>query len=207
MLTRRPKIIGITGGVGAGKSAAAQVIRDMGYVVVDSDTIAREILKPGSEGLREVQNKIGGQFVSASGDLDRQALRTHIIASPKAREQLDAITHPRIQAESQRQLKAILDCGAPFVFYEAPLLFEAKADKKMDAVICITADDEIRIQRIVVRDHASAQAAELLLKSQMPQDQKAKMSEFVIENNQDHEALKRKVTTVLEEILKLPLTP
>lgn len=193
------RIIGLTGGIGAGKTAAAACFAQLGIPVFSADKIAREVLAPGTPGLQEVEKNFGAEVIK-NGELDRAKLRALIIQKPEARATLDAITHPRIQEKSEALMQTALKGGAPFVVYEAPLLFEAKSDKRMDAVICVTADDEVRVKRTMARDDVSRDAALALLHSQMPQAEKMGLSDFVIENNGSQVELEKNVREIFERI-------
>jgi dephospho-CoA kinase len=200
MSTTPPKVIGLTGGIGAGKSAVARLFKKQGIPVLSADTIAREILATGTPGLARVIQQFGAQMLQPDGQLDRQKLRSLITQNPQARIQLDAITHPLIQEKSQSLIQAALDQGAPFVIYEAPLLFEAKSNKKMDFVICVSANDQLRIQRTMLRDGVNYQQALELLNAQMPQTEKMKLSDCVIENNGTEAELESRAQEIIDLI-------
>ncbi len=196
-----PKLlVGITGGIGAGKSAVATVYRELGYPVFSADEIAREIVEPGTPALREIRELFGSEAMKADGTLDRAFVRKCIAEEPPLRFKLETITHPRIQARTLQLAKQAFSEGAKIVFYEAPLLFEAKSEKKMDKVICVHADDKIRIKRVVKRDGGTRELAEKLLASQMPQAEKMRLSDYAIENNGSEKELKKAALSVLERL-------
>jgi dephospho-CoA kinase len=176
-------LIGITGGIGAGKSALGTVYRELGYPVFSADEIAREVVLPGTPALAVIRAVFGDASILPDGTLDRSLLRSRIAADPALRQKLEAITHPRIQERSLELAKAAFESGAEIIFYEAPLLFEAKSNHGMDKVICVHAPDSLRLARAVQRDGGSREQAENLLKAQMPQDQKIKLSDFLVENS------------------------
>lgn len=175
-------LVGITGGIGAGKSLLATVYRELGYPVFSADVIAREVVEPGSPALAEIAALFGDGSVKPDGTLDRALLREKISLDPQLRLKLEAITHPRIQARSLALARKAFADGAEIVFYEAPLLFEAKSHRQMDKVICVTAPDEVRIARTMKRDGGTREQAERLLRSQMSQDEKMAKSDFIVEN-------------------------
>lgn len=195
-------LVGITGGIGAGKTSLATFYREAGYPVFSADEIAREIVGVGQPALAEIAALFGASALAADGTLNRAAVRSQIAADPSLRLRLEAITHPRIQARSLELAKAAFAGGAEIVFYEAPLLFEAKSDRAMDKVICVHAPDSIRVDRVVARDRTSRAEAEKLLASQMPQAEKMKRSDFLVENSGDKAALKAQAAAVLAKLLK-----
>lgn len=191
--------VGITGGIGAGKSAVARIFAAEGYPVLDADTLAREVVAPGTPGLVAIVREFGARALK-NGALDRGWLRAEIARDPRLRLKLEAITHPLIQAESERQTQELFKQGFNLVFYEASLLFEAKSEKNMDAVICVHAPDSIRIARIVARDGRGREEAEKLLASQMPQSEKMTRSDYLILNDGSEDDLRSRALAVLDEI-------
>lgn len=193
-------LVGITGGIGAGKSAVATVFREAGYPVFSADEIAREVVRPGSSALKEIRLLFGAKAIKMDGNLDRPYVREKITADPSLRQKLDAITHPRIQRRSLELAQAAFDGGAEIVFYEAPLLFEANSDHSMDKVICVHAPDEVRIERTIKRDGSTRIAAEQLLAAQMPQDEKMRKSDYLVRNSGNLAEMKINAMEVLKEL-------
>lgn len=185
----RHLLVGITGGIASGKSQLGAIIKKMGYPVLSADIFAKEITLPGNKALQEISSVFGSNAIQADGQLDRKFVREEIIRDPSLREKLNAITHPRIQEKTLSAVKELFKKGETIVFYEAPLLYEAKSDQSMDFVVCVAANDELRIQRTMQRDNVSEAAARKMLQSQMLQEEKIKRADFVILNNEDNEAL------------------
>lgn len=171
--------------------------------MISADEIAREVVRPGSSALKEIRLLFGAQAIKMDGNLDRAYVRSKITADPTLRQKLDSITHPRIQKRSLELAQAAFDDGAEIVFYEAPLLFEAKSEHGMDKVICVHAPDELRIERTMKRDGSPREAAEKLLGSQMPQDEKMKKSDFLVRNSGDLAEMKLNAMEVLKELQAL----
>ena len=190
--------VGITGGIGSGKSTVSRVFAEAGYPVLSADEINRELTQPGGQALGEIRNVFGDEAISGDGALNRGFLRAEITRDPKLRLKLEAIMHPKIQAESKRRVDELFQQGKKIVFYEAPLLFEAKSEKALDLVVCVHASDETRIHRVIKRDHCSREQAERLLRSQMPQEEKMRRSDFLIEN----EGSQHELVAAAEETLK-----
>jgi dephospho-CoA kinase len=193
-------LVGITGGIGAGKSTVCRVFREAGYPVFSADEIAREVVQPGSPALAEIAQLFGPAALGPDGSLDRAYARERISRDPSLRRRLEAITHPRIQARAQELTKQAFSDGHEVVFYEAPLLFEAKSDREMDKVICVHAPDEIRLARVMARDGSTREQAERLLVSQMPQAEKIRRADFLLENGGGEEELRRAARNLLAQI-------
>lgn len=188
--------------MGAGKSAVAALYARMGYPVFSADTLAREVVEPGEPALGEIRELFGENALLEDGTLNRPWVREKIAHDPDLRLKLEAITHPRIQARFRELAKEAGEEGKKIVFYEAPLLFEAKSETQLDAVITVHAPDEVRIQRVIKRDGTSREIVEKLLASQMPQEEKMKRSQFLIENGGNEKALKNTAFAVLGQVRK-----
>lgn len=196
-------LVGITGGIGAGKSLLSRYFSKAGYPVLSADEIAREITQPGSAAIEEIRSAFGEDAILPDGSIHRAFIRSEITKDPSLRAKLDGITHPKIQTLSKQRADEFFQNGSSIVFYEAPLLFEAKSDRNMDKVICVHAPDSVRIQRVIARDKVSKADAEKLLRSQMPQDEKMKKSDFLVENSASEAQLEKNAEAVLQELLKL----
>lgn len=197
----KTKLIGITGGIGAGKSAVSAYLSAKGYPVLSADELAREVTATGSEALKEIRQLFGEGSRLPDGSLNRAFVRSEILKDEKKRKALEAITHPRIQALSKQKSAELAAQGHKVIFYEAPLLFEAKSDRNMDAVLCVYAEDGKRIRRVMDRDGSDHAHAEKLLKSQMPQEEKMKRSDFLLENNGTLKELEKKIEALLPKML------
>jgi dephospho-CoA kinase len=193
-------LIGLTGGIGAGKSAVARILESLGYKVLSADSLAKEITAAGSEAVSAISKIFGDESIAESGELNRAYVRKMITNDASLREKLNLIMHPRIQALCQEKAAALFKKGEKIVFYEAPLLFEAKSEKKMDAVICVIANDETRIKRISSRDNVNPESAKSLLQTQWPQEQKARLSDYIIENNSDLSQLAISVNVIINQL-------
>jgi dephospho-CoA kinase len=193
--------VGITGGIGAGKSAFGRALEGLGYTVLSADTIAREITAPAGEALPGIRAAFGDQAFRADGTLDRGFLRGQIAIDPEARRKLEAITHPLIQKRCRVLAEREFSRGAPLVFYEAPLLFEAKSEHGMQAVICVAAADSVRLARVLARDGGTLAQAEALLAAQMPQAEKVKRADIVVWNDGAESALATEAKRVVADLL------
>ncbi len=197
---RRGLLVGITGSIGAGKSAVAQIYREAGFPVFSADEIAREIVMPNSPALKEIRLLFGPKSIKLDGNLDRALVRAKITENPELRLKLEGITHPRIQKRSFELAEAEFKRGAKIVFYEAPLLFEAKSHTAMDKVICVHAPEALLVERAMKRDGSSRQSAEGLLAAQLPQSEKMKRADYLVRNEGDLSELRANALEVLEQI-------
>lgn len=180
-----PKIIAITGNIGSGKSSAARLLQQWGALYIDADQIARQIVEPGQPALTEIIAAFGNGVLQTNGQLDRAALGRLIFADPLAKKKLESITHPRIGQAMLEAISTALAQNPVLVVVEVPLLFEGGLDKQFPAVLLITADDEIRLQRVMARDGCSRDQAQARLDAQMPQSQKIQLARWVVSNNTD----------------------
>ena len=152
--------LGLTGGIGAGKSTVARRLVDLGAVVADADRIAREVVEPGSEGLAEVRQAFGDRVIGTDGALDRQALGQIVFGDPQARGRLEAITHPKIAARTAELFAAAARDGAPtsIAVHDVPLLVEKRMSAEYHLVVVVDAPVEVRLARLVARGLPEDQA-------------------------------------------------
>lgn len=197
---KKPLLVGITGGIGAGKSAFSKILENAGYTVLNADQFARAVTQVGSPALKKIAQLFGKEALLKDGSLNRAYIRGEIIRDSNLREKLEAITHPKIQELTLAESKRLFKEGKTIVFYEAPLLFEAKSEKNMDLVICVVANDKIRIKRVMARDNSNEEDAKKILESQMNQELKAKKSDYVVTNDGDLNHLKKQADEILLKI-------
>ena len=183
--------IGLTGGIASGKSETAKHFAALGAVVIDTDQLAREVLGPGSPGLKEVVEAFGKQYLHEDGSLDRRALRHTIFSDPAARQRLDAITHPRIIALLQEKLASL--SNEPYVIVEIPLLSESGLAGAMDRILVVDAPEDAQIKRLMIRDNESRQEAEAALKAQATRQARRALADDIIENDVTLENLKTRI--------------
>lgn len=176
-------ILGLTGGIAAGKSSVAAMFAELGAVVVSADQLAREAVAPGSPTLRELVSTFGPGILDAAGALDRVALARVVFADPAARQRLNALTHPAIGRLAETRLQELRGQAVPLVIYEAPLLFEAGADQRVDRVLTVTVDPEQQRARLASRDRLSAAELEARIAAQWPQTEKVARADYVIDNS------------------------
>ncbi|MCC6233146.1 MAG: dephospho-CoA kinase [Verrucomicrobiales bacterium] len=143
--------IGVTGGIGMGKSTAARLLRELGVAVVDTDDVAREVVEPGTPGLAAVRSEFGQEVIRADGTLDRAALGVRVFSDAVQRARLEAILHPLIRAEWGRRLDAWATAGVPWAAVVIPLLFETGVEARFDAVVCVACREATQRERLRAR--------------------------------------------------------
>ena len=156
----KPFRLGLTGPTGSGKSTAARAAVEWGAQVVDADQVARMVVQPGTPCLQELAGEFGSDILLADGTLNRSLLASRAFSSQERTECLNAITHPWITREVERQIKILAGSGASVIILDAPLLYESGEDTMCDAVAVVMAPREIRLRRIMQRDGISRQQAE-----------------------------------------------
>ena len=189
-------IVALTGGIGAGKSLAAQYFSDLGARVVDADQLARVAIERGSEGFDEVILRFG-EKIMRDGDIDRKALAEIIFSDAQAKEDLEAIVHPRVR-ELFAEVVSDLQPGEVLI-YEIPLLAESGSAKNFDLVITVEADLEIRKERLRKRGMFISEI-ERRIASQATRDARQALADFVITNDGDEDQLLRAVENLWEEL-------
>lgn len=190
-------IVALTGGIGAGKSLAAQYFSELGARVVDADQLARVAIERGSEGFDEVILRFGEE-ITRNGDIDRKALAEIIFADPKAKEDLEAIIHPRVR-ELFAEVVADLNQDE-ILIYEIPLLAETASAKNFDLVITVEADLEIRKERLRKRGMFISEI-ERRIATQASREERIALADYVIINDGDVDGLLRAVENLWEDLL------
>lgn len=181
-------MIGLTGGIGTGKSTVARLLASLGAAVVDADAIVHELQAPGQPLVAELAAAFGPEILDAAGALDRAKLADRVFRDPSLRQRLDALVHPRVGAEMARRIDAARRAGAPLVVVDIPLLFEtrprdrAAARAGFDATVLVYAPRETQIERTVARNGCPREDAERRVAAQMPVDEKRALADHVIDN-------------------------
>lgn len=173
-------ILGITGGIGSGKSAATQWFESQGITVVDADIVAREVVEPGQPTLQTIQQAFGDWVLLEDGNLDRRALREHIFQFPEARQTLEKITHPAIRQSIIQQLQ---QAESPYVILVSPLLFETNQHQLTHHTLLVDADEQTQLQRASQRDGQSEEQIRKIIAAQMPRAQKQQLANDIVVND------------------------
>jgi len=186
------KRIAITGGIGSGKSTVVKIFNEMGIPSIDADEVARHV-----RNLPSVHAEILKRF----GTADRAELRKLLSSDPQAKTDLEKIMHPLIKTMSDSKLKKMEESSkAPFSLYEAALLIEAGRAKEFDALIVVTAPDDLKIKRIQERDQITAEAAKAMIQAQMSDEARAKLATHTIENSGNLDQLRQDLRKLLDQL-------
>jgi dephospho-CoA kinase len=191
--------VGLTGGVASGKSTVSAMLADLGAVVIDADLLAREVVAPGTEGLKEIVAAFGPEVVTESGELDRPAMGTIVFGDEARRRTLEAIIHPRVRARGA-ELEAAAPPGA-VVVHDIPLLAETGQGGAFDAVVVVDVPVEVQVERMTGLRGMSAQDAEARVRSQATREQRLAVATYVIDNTGTLEDLRDRVTEVLDKLV------
>jgi dephospho-CoA kinase len=177
-------IVGLTGGLGTGKSLVAKEFKRLGAHLVDCDEIARELTRPGTPAHGEIIHEFGSGFIKPDGTLDRKALAEEVFSDPKRLKRLNEITHPGIIREMNRRIEGLKkDHPKEIIVVDAPLLIEVGLEKEMDRVVVVYADEAQQIERIMKRDDISREEAQRRMGAQMPTNEKVDFADLVIDAN------------------------
>jgi len=193
------RLIGLTGGIGTGKSTVARLLEARGIPVIDADVLAREAVEPGQPALSAIA-AAWPEVVGADGRLDRKRLGAIVFADPVARARLEAILHPRIAALASERAAALAQAGHRLAFYEASLLIEAGRQGDFDELVVVDAPDAERIRRVVARDGTTPEHVRARMAAQAPMSEKRRLATYVIDNDGDRERLSRQVDALLTRL-------
>lgn len=195
-------VIGLTGGVGSGKSAASRCFERRGVPVVDADVVAREVVAPGTPALAEIASAFGAEMVLADGTLDRTRLRERVFSDPEARERLEDIVHPRIRERMAAYLAA-LPAGTPYTILVIPLLLEAGQRDLVDRILVVEAGEAIRIARVTGRDRVPEEQVRRIIAAQCTAAERAAAANDLLLNEGPESELDAKVLALHEKYLAL----
>ena len=193
-------VLGLTGGIGSGKSAASQWFESQGIAVVDADIVAREVVNIGQPALQQIQQAFGDWVLLEDGSLNRRALREYIFQSPEARKTLENITHPAIRTSIIQQLHA---AQSPYAILVSPLLFETNQHELTQHTLLIDAAIELQIQRASQRDGQNVEQIQKIIAAQMPREQKRAMADDIVLNDGELEHLYAHLTPLHEKYLQM----
>ena len=197
--------VGLTGGIGSGKTAVSDLFEKMGAPVIDTDIIARQLVKDDPGVLTEITEVFGKDVLSADGRLDRKKLASIVFNDNKQKQKLENILHPRIRSEVLRQVKELSHTESPahYVIIVVPLLFETGFDDIADVTLAVIAEDAIRIKRIQQRDTRSLDETQAIIDSQIDDKTRIMMADEIIENNNDFNELEQKVRLLHDKFSQL----
>lgn len=196
------RIVGLTGGIGSGKSTVTDYLISKGFHVLDADKIAREIVMPGSDMLIELSSVFGKEILQEDGSLDRKKLGMMVFSDAEKKETLDRLMHTRILEMIHERILEFREESAhsKVIFIDAALLFETGLSKSTDEIWVIDADDETRIRRIMARDGLQREEILKRIESQMTREEKNSRADVILDNSGEPEALYRQIDELLKRI-------
>jgi dephospho-CoA kinase len=196
-------VVGVTGGIGSGKTAATNCFQALGIDIVDADLASRIVVEPGTEALKHIAEHFGPQILLVDGTLDRAALRRTIFAEPSAKQWLEHLLHPLIGREIQRQLQA---AASPYVILVSPLLVEAHQNLFCNRILVVDAPEDTQLQRTVIRDNNDPEQVRRIIASQASRAQRLQQADDILENTGSLEQLRTQVEDLHQRYLKLAKT-
>jgi dephospho-CoA kinase len=195
-------LIGLTGGIGSGKTAVSNLFAQLGAGIVDTDLIAHQITAPGGKAIPLIRDHFGSEFIDNGGALDRAKMRSLVFQNPEAKKALEAITHPLIRQETLRQAGQLTDAGVPYLLLVVPLLIESGAwIDQIDCLVVVDCPEETQIQRVMHRSNLSRTEVEAILKAQASRQERLALANAVIDNQGKLSELKTAVQELHQKIL------
>jgi dephospho-CoA kinase len=176
--------VGLTGGIGSGKSTVLKMLARLGAAVIDADAISRATTAAGGTAIAAIARRFGSEFITADGALDRDRMREMAYADPQARKRLEDIIHPLVGQESARQVQAALDAGVPCIVFDIPLLVESgRWRAQVDRVLVVDCSPETQVERVVARSGLQPQAISAIMAAQAPRALRLAAADIVICND------------------------
>lgn len=193
-------VIGLTGQTGAGKSTVSEIFAEHGFGIINADQVSRQVVAPGEPCLEKLVNCFGSEILNPDGSLDRKALAKIVFTDQEQLNLLNRTIHPFIIQEIQKQIQDHAVAGQRYILLDAPTLFESKADQFCNQIISVIAEQEIRCERIMQRDHLTRQSALERINSQLEEDYFISHSDYILENNVDQKDLAERSGQLAETI-------
>jgi dephospho-CoA kinase len=197
----KPYTVGLTGGIGSGKSAVAALFAKLGIAVIDTDEIARELTRAGGAAIEPIRAAFGSGLIGADGALDRTRMRKLVFADPAQKRKLEAVLHPLIRKESARRVES---SGGPYAILVVPLLAEGGVDRsRYQRVLVVDCSEAQQIERVMRRSGLSENEVRDILASQARREERLAIADDVIDNGGDPEALEHQVSSLNEKYITL----
>jgi dephospho-CoA kinase len=198
------KIVGLTGGIGSGKSTVVRLFGELGVHWVDADNVARDVVEPGTSALVSIASHFGDDILANDGNLDRARLREIVFRQPEERRWLEALLHPIIREELVHQLTPENNASSyqlPYVLLVSPLLFETDQHQLADHNIVVDVPVDVQIERTMSRDNNPREQVERIIGAQMPREQRVAKADSVIDNSRPINVVQRRVQELHNEFL------
>ena len=191
--------IGITGGIATGKSTVSEMVRELGFTVIDADVIARQVVEPGEEAYKQIIEKFGEDVLLVNGEIDRKKLGEIIFNHPEKRLLLNSIVHPFVRKKMLEEKERAIQNNEKALFLDIPLLFESKLFSYVDKIIVVYVDEELQLQRLMKRNQLTKEEALSRIRSQISIEEKRQKADKVIDNRGTLEETKNQLITILKE--------
>jgi dephospho-CoA kinase len=193
-------VVGLTGGIGSGKSAAADEFARLGATVVDTDAIAHELTEKGGAAMASIEKLFGPEVVSKDGSMDRKKVRDRVFADPAAKHELEALLHPMIREESARRIAA---AAGPYVVHVVPLLIESRDYRsRVDRVLVVDCPELTQIERVRARSGLSESEVRAIMRTQATRAERVAAADDVIDNGGSRDALRKQVAALHQKYLQ-----
>jgi dephospho-CoA kinase len=199
MLRVTIKLVGLTGGIGSGKSTIAAMIREQGIPVLDADVIAREVVAPGQPALADIA-AAWPEVIAADGTLERKRLGDIVFADKAAQARLEAFTHPRIRERIAAQAAQLAAAGHGLAFLEAALLVESGLHRQLDGLVVVAASEDVQVARVMARDGCSRDGALRRIRAQCPLPDKVRVADYVLDNDGSLDEVRARLLEILRAL-------
>nr|WP_169711268.1 dephospho-CoA kinase [Polynucleobacter aenigmaticus] len=197
-------LIGLTGGIGSGKTAISDLLGALGAGIIDTDLISHQITAPGGKAIPLITKAFGAEFINAQGALNRPKMRTLVFEDPQARQILEQITHPLIRQETAKKAFELVKLGVPYLVFVVPLLIESGSwTKLIDYLVVVDCPEETQIERVMHRNNMTRSEVENILKAQTSRDTRLAAANAVIQNQGSLDELKPEVLILHQKILRI----
>lgn len=197
-------VVGLTGGIGSGKSVVTDIFARYGVPIIDTDLIARELVQPGKPALEAIAKQFGPQCISTNGHLNRAHLRKMVFADPNLRKRLEGILHPRIKTAVRERLKAL---SGRYCIVVIPLLVETGMSDVAHRILVVDAPESVQIDRVMARDHVDRAQAQQTLAAQATREQRLAIADDTVFNAGSTDDLEREISALHEKFLALAANP
>jgi dephospho-CoA kinase len=191
-------VVGVTGGIGSGKSAATAEFERLGITVIDADIVSRQVVMPGSPCLQAIAEHFGRDLLTDKGELDRKALRQRVFSDPTEKDWLNSLLHPAIREEILAQLE---QANSPYVILSAPLLLENNLEKYCQRVVVVDVPEELQLQRTIQRDESPREEVEAIMKAQLSREARLRKADDILNNEGSIDQLRRQVNQLHQRYL------